>query len=169
MPDFSKTFEKAKTSSFSLWLLNFGLSRIVPFNRPHGFKVSNLTDDSVETYAPYKTKNLNHIKGIHACALATISEFTTGVFLISKFGTAKYRIILRHLEMEYHYQGKTEIRAQFGLNSEEVNRLILDPLKSSDSVDVTCEVKTIDAGNNHISTGKVTWQIKEWEKVRTRI
>jgi acyl-coenzyme A thioesterase PaaI-like protein len=169
MFDIQKIIEKAKTSSFSLWLLNFGLNRMVPFNRPHGFKIVKLTDESIETKLPFKTLNFNHIRSVHACALATLTEFSTGVFLISKFSPKSYRIILRNLHMEYHYQGKTGVFGKFGLSETEMQEKVFIPLKNEESVDLLCEVKTYDLNNNHISTGKVTWQIKEWAKVRTSV
>ena len=169
MFDIQKIIGKAKTSTFYLWLLNFGLNRMVPFNRPHGFKIVKLTDESIETKLPFKTLNFNHIRSVHACALATLTEFTTGVFLISKFGANKYRIILRNLQMEYHYQGKTSVIAKFGLSEKEMRERVFIPLENEESVDIICEVKTYDLNNNHISTGNVTWQIKEWAKVKTSV
>ena len=68
--------EKAKTSHLYLRFLNWGLYRMIPFNAPHGFEIAEITDWEVKTVLPYIRKNLNHINGIHACALATVSEFT---------------------------------------------------------------------------------------------
>lgn len=169
MFDLTKFLNKAKTSSRHLRLLNFGLARAIPFNSPHGFKIIQLNDSQVETYLPYKRKNLNHLKGIHACALATLTEFTIGVFLISKFKVEEYRLILKNLKMDYHYQGKTEITAAYGMTEEDVQQKVLLPLQNADSVDIDCEVKTFDRDKNHISTGVATWQIKDWSKVKTKV
>lgn len=168
MANIASAFDRAKKSSFRLFLLNLGLSRKVPFNRPHKFRVVKLTDNSIVTRLPYRTLNLNHIHSLHACALATLSEFSTGAFLLSKLDPAKYRIILKELKMEYHYQGKTDVVAHFGLTQSEINDHILIPLQSG-PVDITCEVKTKDTEDNHISTGWITWQIKDWKKVRTKV
>ena len=162
-------FSQAKTSSFYLWLLNWGLSRKVPFNRPHGFRILKLGEDDIETLLPFKTLNLNHIKSLHACALATVSEFSTGAFLLSKLDPARYRLILKELKMEYHYQGKTAAKCRFGLSGDEINKMILKPLESGDSVLVECIAKTFDNQENHLATGNVTWQIKDWSKVKTKI
>jgi hypothetical protein len=45
---------------------------------------------------------------------------------------------------------------------------ILTPLKTADAVVVPCTVKIHDAKNNHLTTGKVFWQFKNWSKVRTQ-
>ena len=63
--------QKATNSKFYLWLLNQGLSYMIPFNKPHGFKIVKISEEKIRTKLPYKRKNLNHIKGIHACAMAT--------------------------------------------------------------------------------------------------
>jgi acyl-coenzyme A thioesterase PaaI-like protein len=106
--DLNRYIDRARTSSFHLWVLNFGLNYVVPFNKPHGFEVMSVSDFSVKTKIPYKKKNFNHIRGLHACALATISEFTTGLLLLYKLGPHKYRLIMQRLEMDYHYQGKMD-------------------------------------------------------------
>jgi len=168
MFDSAKIIQKAKTSSFYLWLLNFNLARTIPFNIPHGFEITQITDTSLRTRLPYKRKNLNHIRGLHACALATLSEFTTGFLLISRLGMTNYRIILKRLEMDYHFQGKMGAWAEFVITPDWLEREVVQPLQQSESVVVNCEVKIFDEQQNHLTTGHVHWQIKDWKKVKTR-
>lgn len=164
-----KIIEKAQYSSFYMRILNFGMNRNVPFNKPHGFKVIELSENHLAAFAPYKKSNFNHIKGIHACALATLSEFTTGFLLMTRLDPKKYRLILQHLSMEYHYQAKMDIYSMFKISEEWLKENIYEPLESSDSVSVACDVKIHDKAENHISTGKIIWQIKSWEKVKTKV
>ena len=79
---------------------------MIPFNKPHGFRIVEIGDYHIKLQLPYKRRNLNHIRGLHACALATLSEFTTGLLLISKLGFDTYRIIYNACEMDYHYQAR---------------------------------------------------------------
>jgi acyl-coenzyme A thioesterase PaaI-like protein len=160
--------ERAKTSKFYLWLLNQGLSRMIPFNKPHGFEILEVGDYHIKMSLPYKRKNLNHIRGLHACALATVSEYTTGLLLISKLGFDTYRIIMQHLEMDYHYQGKMDATANFSISKEWLQQSIFEPLKTQESVTVICEIKIYDVQSNHLTTGRVHWQIKEWKRVKTK-
>lgn len=74
--------EKAKHSKLYLKILNVMLARSIPFNKPHGFTIKEIYDDGFKISLPYKRKNLNHIKGIHACALATLAEYTSGLTLM---------------------------------------------------------------------------------------
>ena len=161
--------EKAKTSNLYLKLLNWGLFRMIPFNAPHQFSVLEIRDWEIKTVLPYIRKNLNHISGLHACALATVSEFTTGLMLITKLPSSRYRLILQKLEMEYHFQGKMEAYGTFTISKEWITNNVLVPLQSEVAVVVPCEVKIHDRKGNHLTTGKVYWQIKEWSKVKTKV
>ena len=168
MLDPQSIIEKAKTSAFYLRVLNFSLKRMIPFNKPHGFKVVEITDSKLKALIPYKKYNFNHIRGLHACALATISEFTTGFLLISRLDATKYRLIMQKLEMNYHYQGQMDAFATFELSDQWLETNIYQPLISSESTVVNCEIKIHDAAGNHLTTGNVYWQIKDWKKVKTK-
>ncbi len=160
---------KAKSSKFYLKVLNIALNGAIPFNKPHGFKVIEVSDTHLKTMLPYKRRNFNHIKGLHACALATLSEFTTGLLLASKLDAKEYRLILKTLEMEYHYQGKMEAYAFYEITDNTLEQQVIEPLQRQDAIIITCEVKIHDKNNNHLSTGQVHWQIKAWKKVKTKV
>lgn len=167
--DSAKIIEKAKTSRFWLWVLNQGLDRMIPFNKPHGFRIVEINDTSIKTLIPYKRRNFNHIRGLHACGLATISEFTTGLSLIRRLDANKYRIIMQRFEMDYHFQGKMDAYASFTVSDDWLEKEIYQPLKDKEAVVIPCEVKIHDAKNNHLTTGKVFWQVKAWDKVKTKV
>src|SRR5688572_33026468 len=145
---------KAKSSAFYLRILNWSLNRMIPFNKPHGFVIVEISDNHLKTLLPYRRKNFNHIRGLHACALATVSEFTTGFLLINRLDAKKYRLIMQRLEMDYHYQGKMDSFAEFSISEEWLTEHVYEPLKSQDAVVVACEVKIHDEKNNHLTTGK---------------
>ncbi len=167
--NFEKYIDNAKKSDFGLWKLNFGLFRIIPFNKSHGIKINKLTNDSIETIIPYKRKNLNHIKGIHACGLATCAEFASGFLLLTRLNPNQYRIIMESIEMTYHYQAKTDVIAKFNLTEEWLSTKILTPLKEKEAILIKCTIELYDTKNNHIATGTTNWQIKDWAKVKTKM
>ena len=169
MIDPAKIIEKAKHSSFYLKVLNWSVNRMIPFNKPHGFKIISIGDNHLKTSIPFSKKNFNHIRGLHACALATISEFTTGFLLVSKLDAKKYRLIMQRLEMDYHYQGKMNATAEFSTSDKWFEEFIYLPLKSNDAIVIPCEIKIHDEKGNHLTTGKVFWQIKNWNKVKTKV
>ena len=79
-----KYINGARGSKFGLYKLNLGLGFVIPFNRPHRIRIREVGQDFVKTVIPYRRKNFNHIKGIHACGLATAAEFASGFHLLSK-------------------------------------------------------------------------------------
>jgi acyl-coenzyme A thioesterase PaaI-like protein len=162
-------FDRARQSAFHLWLLNRLLPQMIPFNRAHGITVTALSQFAVTLKLPYKKSNLNHIKGLHACALATTSEYATGLVLVSNLGFDNYRIIMQRLEMSYHYQGKTDAVATFSISNDWLEQSIIKPLDTVASVVIPCEIKTFDSNGNHLTTGHVHWQVKKWSSVRTKL
>lgn len=158
---------KAKKSRFYLWLLNQVLSRIIPFNLPHKFQIQELSDTHIQTRLPFIRKNKNHIGGLHACALATLSEYTTGVMLLSGLSPKEYRIILKNLEIKYFYQGKMDAQATWRISPDFIRESVLEPLKLAESIVLPCEIQIHDKKGNHLSTALVYWQIKPWSKVKT--
>ena len=167
--NFEKHINNAKKSNFGLWKLNFGLFRIIPFNKPHSIKINKITDDFIETKIPYKRKNFNHIKGIHACGLATCAEFASGFLLLTRLNLKQYRLIMESIQMTYHYQAKSDVVARFSVTNEWLDTNILTPLLSNDKVYIKCTIELYDTHENHIATGTTNWQIKDWNKVKTKV
>ncbi len=164
-----KYIAQAKSSQFGLKKLNYILAIGIPFNKPHGIKLHHVSDHLVETIIPYKRKNFNHIKGIHACALATCSEFASGFILLSNLDDQKYRLIMERIEMDYHYQAKTTCISKAELSENWLKETIYAPLETAEKISIKMAVKTYDLNDNHICTATITWQIKAWDRVKTKL
>lgn len=160
---------KAKDSSFYLWVLNYILLRRVPFNKPHGIKVTHIGDDELTVCVKNIRPNRNHIKGIHACLLATVCEYVSGLSLLNYFSPTDYRIILKTIHMTYHFQAKTEVHVTFKISKQQIEDEIIKPLKTQDAIFKEFAVEVYDAENNHICTGLINWQIKAWKNVKMKI
>jgi acyl-coenzyme A thioesterase PaaI-like protein len=159
--------QKARNSKWHLWWLNFGLWRMVPFNAPHRLKITSITEDSITIRAENVRVNQNHIRGIHACLLATLCEYASGLSLLSRLNPKEYRIILKSLQMTYHYQAKTAVNVTFTLTQEWLESEILAPLGQHGKLFKEIPVEAYDLAGNHICTGLVNWQIKLWKDVKT--
>ncbi len=169
MQDLKVHLDKAKKGGFQLTKLNFFLGYIIPFNRPHGIRIAKVADDEMITCIPYKRKNFNHIRGVHACGMATAAEFASGLMLLYRLGSAKYRIIMKTIEVEYHYQAKTNIYATFKLDETKLQQDVIKALETEDSAYIKCEILLHDTNNNHVATTYTNWQIKSWDKVKTKL
>ncbi|MFN3875660.1 MAG: DUF4442 domain-containing protein [Flavobacteriales bacterium] len=164
----SALLAKARRSAFHRWLVNALLPWYIPFNRPHGFRVSPLRDGGMSVQVPYWRINRNHIRGIHACALATAAEMCSGLAVVERLDPKRYRLILRELRMQYRYQAKKRVTATAPDLSRAIADGVIGPLRSADSVDYASNVELHDADGNHVATGTAIWQVKPWSKVRTR-
>ena len=160
---------RAKTSRFWLWVLNRALGRIIPFNRPHGFCLLEVGDDYMRTTSSYKRLNHNHVRGIHACAIATVAEFSAGFLLLTKLDPAAYRLIMSRIEVEYHYQAKERIISRSDLSDVECEEKVIKPLETGEAVSITMESRVTDISGNDIATAYTTWQIKRWDRVRSKV
>lgn len=167
--NFRELSEKAEKSRFWLWILNNAMSRMIPFNSPHGLKISAITRNSLVTSLPIKRKNQNHLKGIHACALATIGEFTAGALLVSRLDPKLYRMILKELKVNYFYQAKSAVTARFVLEESFYKNEILTRIEEEQVLEIPLVVKIYDEDKNHICDVQSYWQIKRWELVKTKV
>ncbi|MGV9011780.1 MAG: DUF4442 domain-containing protein [Flavobacteriales bacterium] len=157
----------ARTSGFRRWVLNMGLQRMIPFNRPHGLNVVPLESGGIKVLIPFWRINQNHIRGIHACCLATAAEYCSGLALMAHLDAKSYRIIMKSLHMEYHYQAKSAASAVFSPSAEEVETNIRKVVERGEAVLYVADVPVHDDKGNHLATGRITWQVKPWESVRT--
>ncbi|MBP8824598.1 MAG: DUF4442 domain-containing protein [Flavobacteriales bacterium] len=159
---------RARRSAFHRWVLNAGLNWSVPFNRPHGFRVVPLPTGGIRVEVPFQRANRNHLRGIHACCLATAAELCSGLELIGHLGPDRYRIIMRALHMDYHWQAKAGAHAEYMLEAARVKALLLAPLEANGVVVHEAVVELRDDLGNHLATGRITWQVKRWDEVRTK-
>jgi acyl-coenzyme A thioesterase PaaI-like protein len=156
--------KRAYKSSFWLEILNYGLWFKIPFNKPHRLRVITLSENSITVKIPYIRKNLNHLNGIHACALATASEYACGFLLISRLSADKYRLIMRSMHVDYTKQGKSDLFVQFNIAEERIE-IIKNKLQSEPQCLEILEVEVRDTQQNLISVAKLEWQLKEWTKI----
>lgn len=161
-----RLLDKAAHSSFYLWLLNRGVNRMVPFNRPHHFQVTRVTEDSLHINVPYRAFNFNHIKGIHACALATVGELAAGMMLMREFDFSEYRLIMSQLSVDYFYQAKQAVTAVASLTDTDKQEA-LGEIATEGKAMIKMAAQLHDQDNNAICTVTTTWQIKPWSAVKT--
>ena len=76
---------------------------------------------------------------------------------------------MKSLSVNYLYQGKTSAHASFQMSQHDFNESIMLPVDTHGSVEINCEINTFDALENQLTSGVVTWQIKSWEKVKTKL
>lgn len=139
----------------------------IPFNAPHGFKIKKITADEVIIALPNKKLNHNHLGGIHACAMATVGEFCAGMSLLSSFGISKYRLIMSEMNVKYTYQGRVDLEGVCSPRQIDVEAVRKNLEESGRHLQ---ELKTIirDLNGKEVAEVTTTWQLKNWEQVKTK-
>ncbi|HQV31371.1 MAG TPA: DUF4442 domain-containing protein [Calditrichia bacterium] len=160
---------RATHSGFHRWLLNLVLWKVIPFNRPHRFWITRIQPGSIEIRMPYRRRNFNHIRGLHACGLATAAEYATGLLLLMRVDPARYRLIMQNLNVTYHYQAKTTAYARFDISEDWLVENLVTPLQRETSVLVKPNVSVFDQNDNLVCEATLSWQVKDWQQVRTRV
>jgi hypothetical protein len=70
--------------------------------------------------------------------------------------------------VKYHYQAKSTCYALFELAESSLKNEIITPLESEGKVFFRCEIAVTDEEGNSICTVHTNWQIKSWDKVKTK-
>lgn len=156
-----KYLRLASRSGFTRHLLNRALYRLIPFNGPHRLSVVEASDGHARVLLPYRRKNLNHLKGLHACALATLAEYTSGIALLSVAGNG-YRLIMKSLQVEYHKQGKTQASATYTIDVQAFRQELDHANKASEPLWHIAEVTVVNTTGEALCTAKIHWQLKAW-------
>ena len=157
--DIPALLRSARSSRISRWWLNAALGRAIPFNRPHGFRVVPQAAGGIRVDIPYWRVNRNHIKGLHACCLATAAEFCCGLALMEHLDVKKYRILMKSLRMEYLYQAKATAYTVFAPSEEDVETQVLKHLADEEAALYTAELPVHDRLGNHLATAYITWRV----------
>jgi acyl-coenzyme A thioesterase PaaI-like protein len=158
----------AEAENGKLTKFNFIMNRAIPFNRPHRIRVTKVTPDMVEIVLPYSRRNWNHIRGAHACALATIGEYSAGMIVMRRFPGDQYRLIMAELNAVYHKQGKVDVFARAGLPSAE-SLAIHDKALAADGATVVEMISELhDTNELHVATITTRWQVKPWNRVKLK-
>lgn len=157
---------RARRSRFWLALLNRLLWRVVPFNRPHRIRIEALDEGEVSTLAPYRRSSFNHLRGTHACAIATVAEFSSGLLLLSLLDPTRYRLIMARLEIDYRHQARSDIVAVTRLDPATLEAKLLAPLRSEGVLLFTQPTQVHDREGHLVAEVVVTWQIKAWSQVK---
>jgi hypothetical protein len=157
-----------KPNQMELLVLEKVLRFVIPFNGPHSFKMMIIDEAQVSIKLPYKRVNMNHLKGIHACGLATLGEFCAGLSLIKQFPFSQYRPILKSLHSEYTYQAKTDVIGTIMIDHEKMVQ-VKEDLKTTDKVTVNLVTTIVNTEQKEVARITTEWQIKSWDKVKTKI
>ena len=112
--DFAAAYDKLQSLPAGLGSKAFAVvaGLYVPHAARMGFRVHNLSKRSIAVVMPDKRANRNHLRSLHAMALAHLGEFTTGLLLLYAVSSDRYRTILVKYEIEFLHKARGPITAR---------------------------------------------------------
>lgn len=139
----------------------------IPFNIPHGLKITELAEDKGVAKIPKIKTNLNHLGTIHACAMATIGEYVAGVLILKNFKATKVRVVLTNMQIEYLKQGTSALHATATISSE-LRDTVNSALEQDGKALLEMESVLTDNKDQVVSVVKSSWQVKNWKDVSSK-
>lgn len=150
--DFAAAYDRLQTLPAGLGSKAFAVIAgvFVPHAARMGFEVQHLTKRSIAVTMPDKRANRNHLRSLHAMALAHLGEFTTGLLLLYAVSPEGYRTILRKYEIEYLHKARGPITGRATLKL---------PKGKLDKKDVKVTAELSDENGTVVARTVATWRV----------
>jgi hypothetical protein len=102
---------------------------------------------------------------MHACVLALVGEYSAGLMILRNTGLRDYRIILKHMQVTYEKQAKTNTQGIAKLTDEQIN-LITNELPQSGEIELVIETQIYNHKKERVAVANTHWHLKSWNKVK---
>lgn len=123
----------------------------VPHTWSLGFRVDALDDHAIRVSMPDRRSNRNHLRSLHAMALAHLGEFTSGLLLLYAVQPMGYRTILKSYSIEYLAKARGRITGRASLK--------LPRGKTLDKKDIAITVELVDRAGAIVARAKPVWRV----------
>ena len=112
---------------------------------------------------PNDEKYTNHLGIIHASALASLAEITSGECLLSLSKNLSYKIVPVVVRLDIRYKNRAEgvVHSRYQLSDEE-NEVFNRRLESRGKATLTVNVEVCDSEERQVLTGTVHYLV--WKK-----
>lgn len=149
------------------WFFSRLMQEVIPFNRPHGISVVELSHSNCKVYLPEKYRNKNHLRTMHACAIATAAEYVSGLNVVQAFDMEKFRLIMSRIEVDYTRRPDGFCHAESGISVEQMSQINSELDAEGVSKFSLVSIVT-DSKNEKVAEAVIHWQVKSWQKVRVK-
>ena len=149
------------------WFFSRLMQEVIPFNRPHGICVVEISSSKCKVYLTNKRRNKNHLGTMHACAIATAAEYVSGLNVVQAFDMEKYRLIMSRIEVDYLRRPIGYCNAESGISKEQMSQINKE-LDTDEVSNFSLVSNVIDSKNEVIAKATIHWQVKSWQKVRVK-
>lgn len=121
---------------------------MVPYTGTMGATVERFEPGDVVVRLPDRRRVRNHLRSVHAIALANVGELSTGLALLGAMGP-EVRGILTGIDVRYHRKARGTLTAEAQCSIPEVDG----------NVDHSVEARIFDADRVHVATVHALWRL----------
>ena len=106
-----------------------------------------------------KKELLNHIGSIHAGAIFTLAESQSGLTLITQFGKANVKALLRNSNIKYRAEATSKLTAIGSIEPKGIEKFNTQLNKKGRAL-IDVAVKILDSNDNTVATATFSWFIQ---------
>ncbi len=130
----------------------------LPFNKLVGLAVAQQKDGIFSL--PAEVRYTNHLGTVHAGALLTLAESTSGEYLLREFGGLELDVIpvVRRLEAKFRKPAYGAVYSKVSRGVDNKDKVIAD-LTEKGRASVEVQVNLYDEKDAHVMTASVEWFI----------
>lgn len=133
------------------WALSFALGRVVPLVGTGGLRFEELSSSRVVVSIRNQRKVQNHIKGVHAAAMALLAETATGFCVGMNLPDDKLPLI-KTLKVDYLKRSAGDMKAVAQLRPEQIQQIL-----TQDKGEVTVPVSITDESGQEPIQCEMVW------------
>ena len=144
-----------KTSSLPAgmrsWVITRMFGKFVPFLGTAGLVFEEVGRERMVVSVKNRKKVQNHIKGLHAAAMALLAETASG-FVVGMNVPDDKLMLLKSMKVSYYKRAQGDMRAVATLNAEQVQRMFVE-----DKGDVLVDVVVTDESGESPIVCEMVW------------
>jgi uncharacterized protein (TIGR00369 family) len=132
-------------------VISMTMGKIVPYVGTSLIRIEEMTADRVVATIPNKRRVQNHIKNVHAAAMALLAETASGFVVVMNLPDDKLPLI-KSLHVDYKKRTKGDMRVVATLTEEQKQKLASEP-----KGDVSVEVHVTDGSGGEPIRCEMIW------------
>ena len=133
------------------WAVSKVLGKVVPLVGTAGLRYDVITPERVVVSIRNQRKVQNHIRGVHAAAMALLAETATGFCVGMNVPDDKLPLI-KTLKVDYHKRSQGDMRAEASLTAAQIQQI-----QTLDKGEVTVAVRITDASGQEPIQAEMVW------------
>ena len=144
-----KYWNYAQSTAFGRRIFSFLIGFYVPYSGSVSPSIEKISKGSASVSIKEKWFIRNHLKSVHAIALANVGEFSSGLAMLASLPDNS-RGIVKNIEIEYIKKARGKITAKG--SAPEIGEL-------TENIEKIAIAEMLDSTNEVVAKMKVYWQI----------